>query len=161
MPATRFEACSLPVEVEDGILDALEGGKPVSSLIVHWRDSGATVLDRAQLAGRLRRSGRAAFAQKVLRADVPKGRVLVFVDLERGSNVTLATLPRRPCAAPPAPALASPPVILPGDADVVLVESRRRSPQPMRIQARGTYNYRQDIESTRHRPGVPRGRCAP
>lgn len=151
MTAT-FDAVAMPASVCLALFEAIEAGAAPSSLAVFWRDGGASVVDRGILAGRLRRAGRTALAQKCLRAAVPKGRILVVASLARGENVTLGTLPTRPA-----------PVVAPAPApEAVLVAHRPRAAVPRpRAQARG--RYLQDLKAITASPGVPSGnkRVAP
>lgn len=166
--AARFEAVELPSHVADALLERLAAGKPASSLVVHWRDRSAVVVDRGTLAGRLRREGLQALSQLVLRAVVTRGRVLVLVDVARGCNVTLATLPKR--TAPPVLVVAPEPertAAFPNagygvshHAEPVIVQPRRRA-QVARVRSVASAQYRRELDAVTRRPGVPRGRTSP
>lgn len=160
--AAHFEATTLPDELGERILARIEGGAPAHTLAVHWRDKSATLTERAPLATRLRRAGRPALSALVLRADVTAGHVLVVVDLARGVNVTLASLPKRaaPVVVAQEGALGKIEHVEAAKPDPVLVQPRRRV-HVARVRAQASGRYLANLQAVTPRPGVPRGRVSP
>ena len=141
----------LPLDLEAKVLAAIAGGRDPATLAVHWRAKSSDIVTRADLGARLQRSGARALAGRVLHADVPRDRVLVYTDLAGGRrSVALATCPW------PAVVVAPPPS---SPVDVVIIAPR---PRPRGVARPATSaSYLAELERCRARPGIPRGRCHP